>query len=193
MPTPPTDLPGSLGGAAQPDPGHRAGQVLYLPLRAQLVVPHEHDAHARTWRCLRITHGATQSSAEQVIVADAEIAAAVAVPLGYPAGDDAYAALWQGCTYPRWRSGHYRRLADQLATGARRPGTVIVDLDHRTVRELGIRLGRTAAALRRMLQVFVAEGLLVPLEPGDAVDGGVYALTMPPRPAVNVPASEPGS
>ncbi|RSM64033.1 hypothetical protein DMB66_21205 [Actinoplanes sp. ATCC 53533] len=167
--------------------------MLYLPLRAQLVMPYEHDAQARTWRCVRVTHGAAQSLAEQVVVADTEIAGAVAVPLGYPVGDDAYAAVWQGCTYLRWPSGHYRRLTDYLATAARRPGTVIVDLDRHTVRDMRLTLGRTAATLRRMLQAFVAEGLLAPLEPGDADHWGVYALTMPPHPVKNALASEPGS
>jgi hypothetical protein len=190
MPAPPADV---AGGASPPGPRHRAGQVLYLPLRAQLVVPHEYDAQARTWRCVCVTHDTAQPPAEQVIVRDTEIAGAVAVPLGFPAGDDAYAAVWQGCTYLRWRSGHYRRLADHLATAARRPGTVIVDLDHRAVHDMRIALGRTPAALRRMLQGFVADGLLVPLEPGDADHWGVYALIMPPRPVVNALASEPGS
>lgn len=189
MPAPPHDSPGV------PSPDRRGGRVLYLPLRAQLVVAVEHDTRTHTWRCVRVTHDPGQPGAEQLTVPDAEIEGAITVPLGYPVGDDAYAAVWQGCVHARWPTGHRHVFADHLITAARRPGTVIVELDRHAIYRLTLTIGTTGAALRRLLEGFVAGGLLAPLD-ADHVDNdgwGIYVLTMPPHPVVTIPGTEPGA
>ncbi|MEJ3741693.1 hypothetical protein WEI85_00125 [Actinomycetes bacterium KLBMP 9797] len=191
---PPSETAGSgRVAAARLDPTQAAGRVLYLPSRAQLVVPYDQDVDAHTWRCVVVTNEAAHPGTVQVTIADAEIAAAVAVPLGYPARDDVYAAIWQGCTYLRWPTGYMRQLVDQLATSVRRPETVTVDLDRRAMHRLQMTIGLPAEGLRRLLDDLAAEGLLGIVEPGAEDRWGVYTLTMPPRPATVQPSREPGS
>jgi hypothetical protein len=131
-----------------------------------------------------------------VVVSDAEIATALDVPVGYPSSDsdgDTYAAIWQACANLRFPAGQLRQVADHLATIARRPGAVTVELDVHTVNRLLLAVRSRATALPRLLARLGDEGMLTAVQPRQGQHLGLYALTMPAQPVAIRFAADPGS
>ena len=108
-------------------------------------------------------------------------------------GGDALAAIWQACVYLRFPDGQLRQAADYLATSARRPGTVTVELDPYTVHRLLLAVRLRPAGLRELLARLATAGMLTQVHGRDGEHLGLHTLTMPPHPMTSTHATEPGA
>ncbi|WP_127508682.1 hypothetical protein [Actinoplanes solisilvae] len=108
-------------------------------------------------------------------------------------GGDALAAIWQAYVHLRFPDGRLRLVADYLATSARQPGTVIVELDPYTVHRLLQAIRLRPAGLRELLARLATAGMLTQVHSRDNEDLGVQTLTMPPQPMTSTLATEPGA
>jgi hypothetical protein len=108
-------------------------------------------------------------------------------------GEDTFAAIWQACVHLRFLNQQLRQLADYLATSARRPGTVTVELDPCTVHRLLLAVGLLPDRLRQLLARLADAGMLTQVHDRDGPPLGIYILTMPPHPVTSTRATEPGA
>jgi hypothetical protein len=108
-------------------------------------------------------------------------------------GGDALAAIWQACVHLRFQEGQLRQVADYLATSARRPGTVTVELDPYTVHRLLLAVRLRHSGLRELLARLATAGMLTRVHGRDGEHLGVHTLTMPPHPVTSTRATEPGA
>jgi hypothetical protein len=108
-------------------------------------------------------------------------------------GGDASAAIWQACVHLRFPEGQLQQMADYLATSARRPGTLTVELDPHTVHRLLLAVGLRPAGLRQQLVRLADAGMLTQVHDRDGEHLGVHTLTMPPHPVTTTWATEPGA
>lgn len=106
---------------------------------------------------------------------------------------DAFAALWRAYVHARFPDGPLRQVADYLATSARRPGTVTVDLDPHTVHRLLLAVGLRPAGLRQLLDRLAAVGMVTQLQGRDGEYLGVYTLRLPAYLMTGNRATDPGA
>lgn len=104
---------------------------------------------------------------------------------------DAFAATWQTYAHSRFPDGPLCQTADYLATSARRPGTVSVDLDPYTAFLLIAAVGLRHAELRQMLDRLTNAGLLTKVQDREYL--GVYTLRLPPHLMTGDRAADPGA
>jgi len=96
-------------------------------------------------------------------------------------GRDAFAAIWQACVHRRFPDGQLRQVADYLATSARRPGTVTVELDPHTVHRLLLAVRLRPAGLRELLARLATADMLTQVHGPDSEHLGLHTLTIPPH------------
>jgi hypothetical protein len=106
---------------------------------------------------------------------------------------DAFATTWQSYVHSRFPDGPLRQTADYLATAARRPGTVTVELDPPTVRRLLLAVGIRPAGLRQLLDRLSSAGMLTQLQDPCCEHLGVHTLRMPPHLMTGDRAADPGA
>src|SRR4051812_33139809 len=106
---------------------------------------------------------------------------------------EALAAIWQACVHRRFPEGRLRQVADYLATSARRPGTVTVELDGCTVHRLLMAVRVRLCGLGKLLGTPAAAGMLTQFHGREDASLGVHTLTMPPHPQTSTRATEPGA
>jgi len=111
---------------------------------------------------------------------------------GTDAGD-ALAAIWQVCVHRSFSDKQLRQVADYLATSARRPGTVTVELDQHMVHRLLLAVRLRPAGLRELLARLSNAGMLTQVHGRDGEHLGVHTLTMPPQPVPSILATEPSA
>lgn len=136
-----------------------------------------------TWLCEVIAHrprtNGVQVPQEYVCAHADEIAAGYDTVVVDPHADtDGYTMVWQAMVW-HGRSELACGVARVLAHDIRRPGTIVVDLDHHTHVQLMMITGLRTAALLRLLDRFVGVGLLTPTGVAAGNGDGLFTLTIP--------------
>ena len=114
-----------------------------------------------------------------MVLTDAEIDEAVAVVDADRQRDpDGYAMVWLARVHATLPAGNIPPIARVMAEDLRRPGSLLVDLDHRALSQLAVAARRRRDSLHLIFQRLVDHGLLTAETP--ARDGWArYRLVIP--------------
>jgi hypothetical protein len=169
---------------------HAAGQVLYLPLTGDVVVPHHQIAGG--WYCLVLSNPTGAHRRGDICRrADLEIETALPVALADPVAalpPDDFAAVWLTRIWGRTKGGTLFALCRVLAEQLRRCGTRTLTIDQTARRRVVVAARVLPPGLHLLVEALTRDGFLT--HTGEA---STYQLTLPDQQRAHPPTSDPPS